>query len=377
MAGIDLQKLFAAAQEAYTAGFYQQAARILRQARQVAEENRDERRRVTYLFWEGESLRNAGDIEGALPLFLQAAEATSPDVEPADVFNGMAQVLNYARSHRSAAFSRKLLCDLWRHLERLGKERWGHKLHALEGDLLFAQGNFEAALKAQEKGWASYVGGYPCFTEASHLWSLCTCTFALKDTAGLAKWVDAIEANQAVTEWDRIAASLGRLLLLRTSESRMEAATVAVEIARSILRRVEAMELEDLGTEFPPLRVLALFNNHDEVTTRLDAMQPTDDSDHFDHRLLQGDLGLCRARAHLGMEARDDEWDDYFPPPVPPITNHEGALRQLTSARQHFEAARTIAEREDERLDTTYYSSTLNSRIDRVDVLNRCVEAKW
>ncbi len=365
------KKLDKAGREAYKAGLHLKAAGFYREARRVAEVNRDERRRVNSLFWEGSSLYSGGEPDAALPLLLQAAETTSPEADPADVYTAMTQAIEIAHTRKPASFVRKLISDAWLHLERLGKERWGHMLSFIEGRLAFAQGDYESALRAQRRAWDIDTGNYPAFTRATYLFRLCQCCFALRDRQELAKWVDAIEANRPEIEEDRIRASEGRLFLLRASDDRQSSQATAAEIARSVLRRLDAAEIADrLGA----LRALAVFGSHNEVERQVEELQPSENGDLFALHLLRGDFALCRARAGLGMEPRDDEWDEHFPSPSPPFPDREGALRHLRDAEARFEEARPIACQEDERLETNHYTRTLDTRLERARALRQTVE---
>ncbi len=373
----DWRKLKQAGDQAYNAGLYRKAAGFFRQARRAAEESRDELGRVKCLMWEGESLALAGEADAALPLLLEAAQTSSAEADPADVYNAMTRAIEISADRKPAAFVRRLLADGWRHLERLGKESWGHKLHLREGELAFARGDFESALRAQQRAWHIFPGtpAYPAYTAASHLACLCDCAFALHDREEMTRWVDAIEANRPETEEDRIGASLARLLLLRSAEDRDETRATAAEIARSVLRRLDASEDGDLGFRLEALRALAVFGSHTEVERRLESLKPREQDEIFAYRLLGGDFALCRARASLEMEPRDDEWDRDFPLPSPPFPGRDAALDQLTAAEAAFEGARPVAEREDQRLETTFYSRTLDGRLERVRALRRVIEA--
>lgn len=77
----------------------------------------------------------------------------------------------------------------------------------------------------------------------------------------------------------------------------------------------------------------------------------------------------------MGLEPRDDEWDQEFPPPRPPFPDREAGLRALGDAEGHFRDATALATSEDERLETTYYTRTLEGRLERVRAYHEAVEA--
>ncbi len=369
------RKLKEAGRQASNAGLYRKAAGFYRQARQAAEESRDELGRVRCLWWEGESVYLAGDVDVALPALLEVAQTTSEGADPADVYNAMTLAIEIAEARKPAAFIRQLLADAWQHLERLGKESWGHMLHYLEGELAFAQGDFESALRAQQRGWNIYTSSYPSYTRATHLDPLFTSAFALRACEELTRWVDIIEADRSMMEADRIRSFRARLLLLRSAEDRAEVRTTAAEIARSVLRQIDASEGHYFVSRSGALRALAVFGSHTEVERGLESLKPRYQREIFDLRLLEGDFALCRARASLGMELRDDEWDRDFPLPSPPFPSRDAVLEQLTAAGGAFEDARPVAEQEDERLETTFYTHTLDGRLERTRALRQAVEA--
>ena len=89
----------------------------------------------------------------------------------------------------------------------------------------------------------------------------------------------------------------------------------------------------------------------------------------YDDRLLVGDWQLALARTALQLPAQDDEWDTEFATPQPPFPNREQALTHLTQAKQNSTELYRLASSEDERLETSYYTQTLNERLQRAHAL--------
>lgn len=366
-----ISKLQEAGWEAYGAGLCLKAAGFFREARRLAAERGEEGARVTCLFWEAESLRSAGDEDAALPLLLEAAAARRPEVDPVDVFHATTAVIDISVSRKSAAFVRRLLADAWRELERLGKESWGHKLGLLEGSLELWRGEFQLGVVAAEKAWAAYKDAPPSYPRAAHLRLRCYLAFRLRDGESLLTAAEEMETNQTKGEMERIDTLQGRALLLRSGERHEEHLASLAELARSGLRRLESMERAELRHKDVFLRSLALAGHASEAEAHL-TQAPV--NERFSVRLLRGDLCLSRARQRLGLRPRDDEWDQEYPPPHPPFPDREAGLRALEEAEELFRGATALAASEDERLETTYYTRTLEGRLARVRAYREAVE---
>jgi tetratricopeptide (TPR) repeat protein len=353
---------------AYAAGHYVQAAKFYRKARELAEQERDHGEAVHAGFWMGTSHRLAGDYENALPVLLAVAHSTAPEADPADVINALTTAAEIVIEIKSARLARALIDDGWRQLERLGNEAWGHLLWYIDGLLACEQGDFERAMQAQLRGWAIHVEDYPYYTSASHLWELCRCSFMLRNRVELKRWVEALDNNEHELDLDRMQANLGRLLELRSREHPATHAIEAVHAAREVLRRADGFELSNHRWRYKldALRVLAFYGYHDDAGPQLAESSETRD---FDLELFWGDLALARARACLGMDPRDDEWDVEFPAPQPPYPDLAAARAHLAVAREHFIAANSHAVTKDQRLETRYYTITIAERLQRVESL--------
>jgi hypothetical protein len=365
-----------AGREAFKAGLYTQAAKFYRQAREVAAGIGDEESRVNSLYWEGECYTEAGqDVDRALSLLLEAASADAVKADPADIFNARTTAISIALTRNPVALTRKLLAETWLLLERLGQEAWGSQLHHLEGELESLQGNYEGAYRAESRAWHIYKPKYPHYVRAVHLYSLCRACFDCHDFEKLLLWVEALEGDDLTLEQSRIDTLRARLLSLRAAEDRFLKFEEMAEVSRSILRRQAAMETDDGLERLASLRGLALGGCFSEIEGHLEGFTVREKEDRFELSLFRGDFALCRARAELGAEARDDEWDLEYPLPQPPFPSREAGLQFLAEAEGHFADAVPVATEEDERLETQHYSRTLAGRLERVRALRQAVEA--
>ncbi len=363
--------------EARKAGLYAKAARFYQQAGKLAEESRNEKERVECLFWEGYCLYLAGETDAAMPLLMEAANCRSPEADPADVFNASTMLIEISLDQKSASFCRKLITQTRNWLAGINKTNWQHNLDWLEGKLEFARGNFATAypMFVQAREGERQNPYYPAYTQATYLRYLCITAFYLHDTDSLKQWTEIIEVCEKNHEYDKVYAKHARLCLFRTERSVKGNFSHASELAISLLDMLKLFEAKD--TEFYEsvyecLRILMLARRWQDFDHQLERFSLKEDFAYF---LFRGDEHLCRARESLGMAVKDDQWDMDFPLPEPDMPDAESGLNYLKEAAAFYEKAREEAQAKDERLETEYYTATLNGRLERVRAMENAVLA--
>ena len=357
--------------EASRAGMYEKAVRIWHQARDLAEQNRDEEMLVKSLFWEGHCLQMLGKYDQAMPLLMEAANCRSPEADPADVFIAAIMLIIISLSRKNASYCRKLIEQTREYLSGINQQKWEHNLDLLEGRLEYDQGNFQDAFRCFVQAWETCpqtTTAYPSYTPSSYLYHICKTAFALHEPEQLTQWVTVIEACDKRMEGDKIDSKLSRLLLFRAECSEGGDFFHAPEFALSTL---EMIELHEARTQeykefiIQCLRILALAGRWKDLEYQLERFLLRLMQD-FDYFLFRGDEQQCRARAALGMAVKDDEYDLDFPLPESDIPDPESGLKHLRQAAEFYENAREDAQKEDELTETAWYTNILNERLARV-----------
>ncbi len=352
-------------------GLYLKAARLFRQAGEIAVAHQDEESRIGCLFWEGACLSHAEKNEEALPLLMEAAASRSPAADPADIYNAATKTIEICLRRKPVVFCRKLIEQTQYWLETNRKEEWRHKLDCLAGELDFYHGDYETAYDLLLCAWNVWRDQHPCYTAVSHLVWLCKAAFRRKDIDNLRKWVMTIESTKKKGEFDKIFATESRLLLFRSERTPSNDFSVAADLAVSAIDHLEIFEGITGKELIPCLRILILASRWPDVE-RVLAKHPLGVT--FDALLFLGDERLCRAREALGMEVRDDEYDTEFPDPSEKISETKTGLQFLSEAVSFYEQAMDEAGKEDDRLETDHYTKTLNERLSRVKRLETAVK---
>lgn len=356
-----LDRLRARARQARAVSDFAQAARLERQAVELAGALGWVGERTKALLWEGYSLRQAGDDDLALAALLQAANERAPTADPADVFAALIAIIHISLERKTAAFCRALLEQGRRFLADIQRP-WHAPLDFLEGDLAYRRGDFANAWDWHTRAWAGWRDEHPRLTAATHLWALCRVAFRRHDLAELERLSERLTELHLTQPLERQLAQRARLLCWRArraadcSDPTPEA--VPVEMALSLLVGSADGESRDFGAQNEALRALALAGRREEIDAAL-SRYPLQ-TDRFEPALLLGDLALSRARVAMGLPVMDA---DYSEPtadtPAPFSALAAGALRQ---AEGHYRATQHLAEAEDARLETSWHGDRLRSR---------------
>ncbi len=356
-----IDHLRAQARQARADGRFAQAARLEREAVEVAGMLGLVGERTRALLWEGYSLRQAGEDDLALTALLQAANERAATADPADVFSALIAIIRISLECKTASFCRALLEQGRRYLADI-RQPWTAPLDFLEGELAYRRGDFATAWDWHSRAWVSWRDEHPRLTAATHLWALCRAAFRRHGLAELERLVDQLSELHPTQFLER--QLLQRAQLLRWRARRAvdppyhASKPAPVEMAIALLADSINSESRDFGAWREALRVLALAGYWDEVDVAL-SRHPLQ-IECFESALLLGDLALIRERMGLGLPAVDDDYDEpTADTPAPFSALAAGALRQVES---HYRAAWQLAELEDKRLETTWHVDRLRSK---------------
>ena len=352
--------------ELYNAGQYRQSASAAHEIAKLAAAFNNQREIVYALYWEGESLERAGDPESALTPLLRAANMRLPDVDPADNVGAMLVAIDVAQQRKPLEYVLRLLRETGHFLEGLGKDQWGDSIMYREARIALARGQFATALAKHVEAWTRRTGAYPSYTVGSHLRGLCEASFFLHDLPALSRWATTFwEQRTLDVEEAGFTNSRPRFLLFGQGID----AGSGLALSRSLLDRALGMDLRPAGGARSGLRMLLLCGAFEEGEHWWGWYRERKTSlDYFD-QLLACDWQLALARARLGLPAQDDEWDTQFSVPHGPIFNRDQALVDLGRAECYLRDLHRYAASEDERLETGYYTQTVEGRLKRVEVL--------
>src|SRR4051812_6681041 len=150
-----LSRLMRLAQDMYKAGKELKAAHLYGKGVVLATHLRAEREKVHCLFWQGHCLWETGRIDDSIPVLMEAGNCRAPEVDPADVFNTITNLIEISLSYRPEPACRALLTEACGYLASIGKQAWHHKLDHLEGKLDLARGEWEAADQHLAAAWAA------------------------------------------------------------------------------------------------------------------------------------------------------------------------------------------------------------------------------
>ncbi|MDG4597175.1 MAG: hypothetical protein P9F75_16055 [Candidatus Contendobacter sp.] len=347
----------AQARQARAIGDYVQAARLERQVAERAEAMGRVGERTRALLWEGYSLRQAGEDDLALVALLQAASERAATADPADVFSALIAIVHISLDHKSASFCRAVL-DQGRRLLADLRRPWSASLDFLEGELALRRGDFAAAWDWHSRAWAGWRDEHPRLTASTHLWALCRVAFRRRATDELARLTETLAGLHPAQALERQLVHRARLLDWRARRTLDPGTAAPVERALDLLAAVHEGN-RDFGARREALRVLALAGRWAEIDAALS--RPPLDPERFEDALLLGDLALGRVRAALGWPTVDDDYGELAHGGSASSAVLTGeALREVES---HYRVALSLAEVEDERLETDWHGATVRERL--------------
>jgi len=360
-----LDRLRAQARQARTDGHFARAARLERQAAELATTLGLAGERTRALLWEGYSLWLAGEEDLALAVLLQAANERATTADPADVFAALIAITRISLERKTAAFCRALLEQGRRFLADI-RRPWAASLDFLEGDLAYRRGDFAAAWDWHSRAWAGWCDQHPRLTAATHLWALCRVAFRRRDLAELERLSERLTELHPTQSLERQLAQRARLLCWRARRAagHFDSASEAkpVEIARSLLRECASHEYRGFGVRGETLRVLVISGCWDEVADAL-SLYPLK-ADCFESALLLGDLALSRVRLALGLPAVDDDYGEKktIVAPVSDSPSRSESDEVYGVMKRHYHAAVAFSEEQDSRLETEWHSGEISRR---------------
>ena len=359
------------ARQARETGDYIQAARLERQAAELAGALGLPGQQARALLWEGYSLRQAGEDDLALAALLQVVGERAATADPADAFSALTAIVHIGLERKPLRFCHALL-DQARHYLSEIRRPWTAPLDYLEGELASRRGEFTAAWDWHSRAWAGWRDEYPRLTAATHLWALCRTAFRRRHLAELERLGTALVELRPSALLERQLAERARLLSWRARRATGAAQpapdpTVPVETALTLLASA-AGKSRDFGARREALRALALASCWDAVDDSL--AQHALESDCLENALLLGDLALNQARATLGLPMLDDDYgeDGDAASPSPDRLDPESRSK-LEQAGSHYRSALALAGAEDERLETQVLGATVRNRLRRLEAM--------
>lgn len=358
-----LNKIWNAGFEAYSSGLFHKAVQIFAQGVEQARKQNDERWEVKFLFCQGECLMNLNQTEEAVTVLMQAANHSSPNANPADVYNSLTKLIELSLINRNYPEIQQLIdqTQLW--LKQQNREHWQHRLQFLKGMLEYQRGNFQGAYDHVLEGWNHQTDTYPSYTDSTFLNLLCNSSYYLKDLTKLSHWVNCFKTTRNPTTNCYISEKRAKLLETLLNQT----CSTQVELARDTLEQVNQTDNPNFFERVAALRVLMLAKQWVLLEHWLEILKP--DEDGFDDVLFLGDERLTRARDALGLQLRNDEIDEDTPIPAHIPGNLHQGQQFLTEARARYEKTIPLAAKEDKRLQTEFYTTTLNARLERVAAL--------
>ncbi|MBK8182451.1 MAG: hypothetical protein IPK63_05845 [Candidatus Competibacteraceae bacterium] len=350
-----LGRLRVEAQQARADGHFAQAARFERQVVALASASGLVGERTRALLWEGYSLRQAGEDDLALTALLQAANERAATADPADVFSALVAIIHISLDRKTAAFCRTLLEQGRRYLAEIGQP-WTALLDYLEGELAYRRGDFRTAWDWHCRAWADWRDQYPRLTAATHLWALCRTAFRRHDLATLEQLVEQLTVLRPSQRLERPLAQRAQLLQWRARRAAAGSCPTPsshfkpAETAQALLVQTAERFGRDIGTRHEALRVLALLGCWAEVEAALSRFPLKGDD--FESALLLGDLAVSRARLAQGLPTLDEDWNEALAGVSPFSPDREAC----------YQAVKEIAEQQDARFDTQWYSHAVEWR---------------
>ncbi|NMQ18306.1 hypothetical protein E4P82_03305 [Candidatus Competibacter phosphatis] len=359
------------ARQARETGDYTQAARLERQAAELAGALGLPGERTRALLWEGYSLRQAGENDLALAALLQVVGERVATADPADAFGALTTIVHIGLERKPLRFCRALL-DQARHYLSEIRRPWTAPLDYLEGELASRRGEFTAAWDWHSRAWAGWRDEYPRLTPATHLWALCRTAFRRRHLAELERPSNALVELRPNAMLERQLVERARLLSWRARRATSDSLpapdpTMPVETALALLASA-AGGGRDFGMRREALRALALMGCWDVVDESL--ARHALESDCLESALLLGDLALNQARATLGLPMLDDDYGEDTDVASPSLDRPDPETRsKLEQAGSHYRSALALAGAEDERLETQVLGATVRNRLRRLETI--------
>ncbi|MCB1778119.1 MAG: hypothetical protein KDI50_11860 [Candidatus Competibacteraceae bacterium] len=355
------------ARQAREVGDYRQAARLERQAGEWAGARGLARSQARALLWEGYSLRQTGEDDLALAALLQAAHDPA-NADPADRFSALTAILHISLERKPFRFCRNLLDQTRDWLFEL-RRPWKATLDFLEGELALRRGDCAAAWDWQQRAWADWRNAHPRLTPATHLWALCRTAFRLGDPAALEQEVGKLADLHPAQLLERELVQRAQLLMWRIQPTD----PVPVDLALNLLisSSINTRETRDSGAYREALRTLALAGRWKEVE---DALSRRPLKNHcFDEQLLLADLKLNRLRMALRLPSSDDDGNEAAinVAQIPSLKEEteQASLKMLDRVQQSYAVAQSLADEQDRRLETVWYSKVLRQRRNQLALL--------
>ena len=360
------------ARQARETGDYTQAARLERQAAELAGALGLAGERTRALLWEGYSLRQTGEDDLALAALLQVVGERAATADPADAFGALTAIVHIGLERKPLQFCRALL-DQARHYLSEIRRPWTAPLDYLEGELALRRGEFAAAWDWHSRAWAGWRDEYPRLTAATHLWALCRTAFRRRHLVELERLSNALVELHPNAMLERQLVERARLLSWRARRATGDSLpappdpTMPVETALALLASA-AGGGRDFGARREALRALALMGCWDAVDDSL--ARHALESDCFESTLLLGDLALNQARATLGLPMLDDDYGEDTDAASPSLDRPNPETRsKLEQAGSHYRSALALAEAEDERLETQAIGATVRNRLRQLETI--------
>ncbi|MCB1793635.1 MAG: hypothetical protein KDJ70_04240 [Candidatus Competibacteraceae bacterium] len=359
------------ARQARETGDYAQAARLERQAAELAGALGLAGQQARALLWEGYSLRQAGEDDLALAALLQVVGERTATADPADAFGALTAIVHIGLERKPLRFCRALL-DQARHYLSEIRRPWTVPLDYLEGELALRRGEFAAAWDWHSRAWAGWRDEYPRLTAATHLWALCRTAFRRCHLAELERLSNALVELHPSAMLERQLVERARLLWWRAQRATGDSLpapdpTMPVETALALLASA-AGGGRDFGARREALRALALASCWDAVDDSL--ARHALESDSLESALLLGDLALNQARTTLGLPMLDDDYGEDGDVASPSLDRPDPETQsKLEQAGSHYRSALALAEAEDERLETQVLGATVRNRLQRLETI--------
>ena len=363
-----MQSLYDAGWEAYNDTQSLRAAEIFGKALEIAESINDTRKIVSYRFWRGVSLLDAGKLRQALAVLTPTLKDGNTGGDAADFYSTLTKYIQIAQDLPvNLGAIEKAYQQTENFLRDSGNLEWRHQLLFLQATLYKLRGMYPEALAAAQESWTIGEREYPSYTADTHLNSLVQISLLLRDAEQAQMYLWEWEDEHDTIPKDRERLSCSRRSNLAQLKGRF---TEAVDWAR----RAMLVDNSDIETLIVMVRAfLCTGDNHrarDELIRLLAQRHAESGHYRYDIRLLWGDYHLACAREAAGMPAVDDEFGLEFPPPSA-IANPAATRYALARARRGYRAALKLGGWIDEKLQCSLRQTTISERLARVEAIER------
>jgi tetratricopeptide (TPR) repeat protein len=359
-----MQSLQDAGWEAFKDTQWLRMAEIFGKALEIAESVNDTRKIVSYRFWRGVSLLDAGKLRQALAVLTPTLKDGNTGGDAADFYSTLTKYIQIAQDLPvNLGAIEKAFQQTENFLRDSGNLEWRHQLLFLQATLYKLRGMYPEALAAAQESWTIGEREYPSYTADTHLNNLVEISLLLRDAeqAQMYLWEWEMDDHDTIPK-ERERLSCSRRSNLAQLEGRF---TEAVDWAR------RAMLVDNSASDTVVRAFLCTEDNHrprDELIRLLTERHA--ESGHYRYyiRLLWGDYHLACARQAAGMPAVDDEFGLEFPPPSA-IANPAATRYALARARRGYRAALKVGSWIDEKLQCSLRQTTISERLARVEAI--------